>query len=124
MLAAVVLGVAVSVLGILLQGASAAGVSLWSSLKGVVIENTLHSRFGEVWGARAIEDVAGDEAGPEAGQTAGSQSTSAPAPAPAAEPTSGNGASKGLGIAALILGALGLIAGLSALVVVSEFDHL
>ena len=31
---AVVLGVLVSVLGILLQGASAAGVSLWSSLKG------------------------------------------------------------------------------------------
>ena len=64
----------------------------------------------------AIEDVAGDEAGPEAGQTAGSQSTSAPAPVPAAESTSSNGASKGLGIAALILGALGLLAGLSALV--------
>ncbi|HKH79695.1 MAG TPA: YcnI family protein [Solirubrobacteraceae bacterium] len=64
----------------------------------------------------AIEDVAGDEAGPEAGQTAGSQSTSAPAPVPAAESTSSNEASKGLGIAALILGALGLLAGLSALV--------
>ncbi len=55
LLAAVVLGVAVSVLGILLQGASAAGVSLWSSLKGAVVENTLHSRFGEVWGVRAID---------------------------------------------------------------------
>ena len=52
---AVVLGMVVSVLGILLQGASAAGVSLWSSLKGTVIENTLNSRFGEVWGARAID---------------------------------------------------------------------
>ena len=52
------LGLAVSVLGILLQGASAAGVSLWSSLKGAVIENTLHSRFGEVWGARAIDWLA------------------------------------------------------------------
>jgi copper transport protein len=54
LLAAVVLGVLVSVLGILLQGASAAGVSLWSSLKGTVIENTLDSRFGEVWGVRGI----------------------------------------------------------------------
>jgi uncharacterized protein YcnI len=60
-----------------------------------------------------IQDVAGDEAGPQAGQTAASQSSPAPAPAPATS-TSG-GASKGLGIAALILGALGLIAGLGAL---------
>ncbi len=51
---AIVLGVIVSILGILLQGASAAGVSLWSSLKGVVIENTIDSRFGEVWGLRAL----------------------------------------------------------------------
>jgi copper transport protein len=50
-------GVCVSVLGVLLQGASAAGVSLWSSLKGSVIDNTLESRFGEVWGARAIDWV-------------------------------------------------------------------
>jgi copper transport protein len=55
---AVILGVLVSVLGILLQGASAAGVSLWSSLKGSIVENTLESRFGEVWGARAIVWVA------------------------------------------------------------------
>lgn len=58
-----------------------------------------------------IEDVAGDEAGPQAGETAGSPSTPAPAPAK----TASAGASKGLGIAALILGALGLIAGLAAL---------
>jgi len=58
LLAAVVLGVLVSVLGILLQGASAAGVSLWASLTGPVIESTLHSRFGEVWGARAIDWLA------------------------------------------------------------------
>jgi len=58
-----------------------------------------------------IEDIAGHEAGPEAGQTPGSQSTPAPA---AAKPSSG-GASKGLGIVALILGALGLLAGLAAL---------
>ncbi len=55
LLAAIVLGVIVGVLGILLQGASAAGVSLWSSLKGAVIESTLDSRFGQVWGLRAID---------------------------------------------------------------------
>jgi copper transport protein len=55
LLTAVVLGVVVSVVGILLQGASAAGVSLGTSLKGAVIDNTLDSRFGEVWGARAID---------------------------------------------------------------------
>jgi uncharacterized protein YcnI len=59
-----------------------------------------------------IQDIAGDEAGPEAGQAADSTSTPAPA---AATSTSSGGASKGLGIAALILGALGLIAGLGAL---------
>jgi uncharacterized protein YcnI len=58
-----------------------------------------------------IQDVAGDEAGPEAGQTAASSST----PAPATTVQASGGASKGLGIAALILGALGLIAGLAAL---------
>lgn len=60
----------------------------------------------------AIEDIAGDEAGPAAGQTAASPTT--PAPTPAVKPT-GGGASKGLGIAALILGALGLLAGLGGL---------
>jgi copper transport protein len=54
LLVAVALGLLSSVLGILLQGASAAGVSLWGSLKATVIENTLDSRFGEVWGVRAI----------------------------------------------------------------------
>ncbi len=52
---AVLLGIAVSVLGILLQGASAAGVSFWASLKGPIIRDTLHSRFGTVWGLRAID---------------------------------------------------------------------
>jgi uncharacterized protein YcnI len=61
-----------------------------------------------------IEDIAGDEAGPQAGQAAASSSSSAPAPTPAVAKSS-SGASKGLGIAALILGALGLIAGLAAL---------
>ncbi len=60
-----------------------------------------------------IEDVAGDEAGPTAGETPSTQSASPSAPA-AVKPAS-TGASKGLGIAALIIGALGLIAGLAAL---------
>jgi uncharacterized protein YcnI len=56
----------------------------------------------------AIQDVAGKEAGPEPGQGA-----SPPSAQPAAK-TSG-GASQGLGIAALVLGALGLLTGLVAL---------
>jgi len=52
---AVVLGVAVSLLGILLQGASAAGVSLWASLKSSIVEDTLDSRFGTVWLLRAFD---------------------------------------------------------------------
>ena len=52
---AVVIGISVSLLGVLLQGATAAGVSLWSSLKGTVIEGTLESRFGWVWAVRALD---------------------------------------------------------------------
>ncbi|HWY90209.1 MAG TPA: YcnI family protein [Solirubrobacteraceae bacterium] len=62
-----------------------------------------------------IQDVAGEEAGPAAGQTAGT--APAPASTPAVVRSTSGGASKGLGIAALILGALGLIAGLGAFAV-------
>lgn len=62
-----------------------------------------------------IEDIAGDEAGPQAGQTAGR--LSAPVRTPAVVKSTSSEASKGLGIAALILGALGLMAGLAALAV-------
>jgi copper transport protein len=55
LLTAVALGLSASALGFVLQGASAAGVSLWASLKGAVLENTLDSRFGQVWGARALD---------------------------------------------------------------------
>jgi copper transport protein len=55
LLAAVLLGFVVSVLGILLQGASASGTSLWTSLKGVVLSDTLETRFGTVWALRAID---------------------------------------------------------------------
>ncbi len=60
-----------------------------------------------------IEDIAGDEAGPQAGQTAAGPAASSSAPAVVR--SSSSGASKGLGILALILGALGLLVGLGAL---------
>ena len=59
-----------------------------------------------------IEDVAGDEAGPGKRARAAGQST--PAPSTAVVKSSG-GASKGLAVTALILGALGLLVGLGAL---------
>jgi copper transport protein len=55
LLGAVLAGLLVSLLGILLQGASAAGVSLWDSVKGAVIENTMNSRFGRVWAGRVVD---------------------------------------------------------------------
>ena len=54
---AVLLGALVSVLGVLLQGATAAGVSLWASLNHTIVRDTLESRFGTVWGLRAIDWV-------------------------------------------------------------------
>ena len=67
-----------------------------------------------------VEDVAGDEAGPQAGQSAGGAGAGSSAPlgaAPAAAATgSGGGASKGLAIAALVIGALGLLLGSLALI--------
>jgi periplasmic copper chaperone A len=56
-------------------------------------------------GGGVIEDVAGKEAGPEAGQSA----------PPSTSVKSSAGASKGLGVAALIVGALGLVLALVAL---------
>jgi copper transport protein len=52
---AIALGVLVSALGFILQGASAAGVSVWTSLKGSVLNDTLSTRFGAVWAARALD---------------------------------------------------------------------
>ena len=62
-----------------------------------------------------VQEIAGGEAGPTPGEAPTGQSTATPTPAPAT--TASGGASKGLGIAALVLGALGLIAGIGALVV-------
>ncbi len=64
-----------------------------------------------------IEEVAGGEAGPTAGESASSSETassSGTTTAPASTSASG-GASKGLAITALIVGALGLIAGIGGL---------
>ncbi|MGA9284046.1 MAG: YcnI family protein [Solirubrobacteraceae bacterium] len=58
-----------------------------------------------------IEEVAGGEAGPTAGETASTPGTTA---APASTSSTG-GASKGLAIVALIVGALGLVAGVGGL---------
>jgi hypothetical protein len=58
-----------------------------------------------------IEDIAGDEAGPTARRTGGGANASGPATAVAKS----GGASKGLAITALIVGALGLLAGIGAL---------
>jgi periplasmic copper chaperone A len=58
-----------------------------------------------------VEEVAGHEAGPEAGETGASSAS--PAPAVVARPSAG--ASQGLAVAALIVGALGLLTGIVAL---------
>jgi copper transport protein len=52
---AVGVGVTASVLGVLLQGASAAGTSLWGALHWAIVRNTLEGRFGEVWSVRALD---------------------------------------------------------------------
>jgi periplasmic copper chaperone A len=61
-----------------------------------------------------IEDVAGEEAGPAPNQAA-DQSATSPSTGGSAGAQASEGASKGLGVAALILGALGLLVGLGAL---------
>jgi uncharacterized protein YcnI len=60
-----------------------------------------------------VEDVAGAEAGPEAHQVPASSSV--PGHAGATPTATSSGASKGLAVLALVLGALGLLAGLGAL---------
>lgn len=62
-----------------------------------------------------IEDVAGAEAGPAPGQTGSAAPAANGAGTQPAKTSSGDSASKGLGIVAVVLGALGLLAGLAAL---------
>jgi copper transport protein len=47
-------GVLSSALGILLQGATAAGTSFWSALDPQVVRDVLGTRFGTVWGIRLL----------------------------------------------------------------------
>lgn len=59
-----------------------------------------------------LQDIAGGEAGPTPGEAPGTEATSSGSNSS----SSGGGASKGLAIAALIVGALGLLAGGAALI--------
>jgi uncharacterized protein len=65
----------------------------------------------------AIEDVAGAEAGPAAGQSAASSGGASPAAASRSSASGGGSSSKGLALAALIVGALALLVGVGALAV-------
>lgn len=51
---AVGLGVVSGAVGIVLQGATAAGTSFWSALDASVVREVLGTRFGTVWGLRVI----------------------------------------------------------------------
>jgi uncharacterized protein YcnI len=62
-----------------------------------------------------VQDVAGEEAGPAAGQTGATASGAVSSTPASASTASSGGASKGLALAALIVGALGLLAGIGAL---------
>jgi copper transport protein len=51
----VTLGVVTTALGIVLQGANAAGTSFWSALDPTVIGDVLGTRFGTIWGLRLLD---------------------------------------------------------------------
>jgi copper transport protein len=53
-LAAAAAGALAAALGIVLQGATAAGGTFWSALDPAVIEEVLGTRFGTVWGLRLL----------------------------------------------------------------------
>jgi copper transport protein len=54
LLGAVAVGLVTGLAGIVLQGATAAGVSAWSALDPEVLEDVLGTRFGEFWGLRLL----------------------------------------------------------------------
>jgi copper transport protein len=54
LLLAVAGGVLSSLAGIVLQGATAAGVSFWSALDSQILGDVLDTRFGTVWGIRLL----------------------------------------------------------------------
>ncbi len=51
---AIVAGVVSGALGIVFQGATAAGVSFWSALKSGTVKDVLDTRWGTVWGIRVL----------------------------------------------------------------------
>jgi len=53
--ATVALGLVTTALGIVLQGANAAGTSFWSALDPTVIGDVLGTRFGTIWGLRLLD---------------------------------------------------------------------
>ena len=53
--ATVGLGMVTTVLGIVLQGANAAGTSFWSALDPTIVGDVLGTRFGTIWGLRLID---------------------------------------------------------------------
>jgi len=54
LLLAVLTGVLSGMAGIVLQGATAAGVSFWSALDSQIVGDVLDTRFGTVWGIRIL----------------------------------------------------------------------
>ena len=54
LLGAAAVGVLAGLTGIVLQGATAAGISAWSALDPAVIGDVLGTRFGRVWGVRVL----------------------------------------------------------------------
>jgi copper transport protein len=51
----VALGILTTALGIVLQGANAAGTSFWAALDPTVIGDVLGTRFGTIWGLRLLD---------------------------------------------------------------------
>lgn len=54
LLGAAGLGVAVTALGLVFQGAIAGGTSFWRALDPSVVGDVLHTRFGTIWGLRLL----------------------------------------------------------------------
>lgn len=55
---AVNLGIAASVLGVVFEGATAAGTTFWGALDGSIIRDVLSTRFGTIWGLKAVVWIA------------------------------------------------------------------
>jgi copper transport protein len=51
---AIALGVVSGVVGIVFQGATAAGSTFWSALNATVVREVLGTRFGTIWGLRVV----------------------------------------------------------------------